>query len=191
MIRWFSSFLTLTLVLSLGASKGNSSVVQSIEELQKKHDECIKKIADPSVKTFLLDFSKFLVNYDQKKITLYFDKEHYSVQMELYMTDTFMFNHLGEAGKRDRAKVEEFYIRETLGLSQMEEKEFLGDRGWKNWFYLTDFSKIKKFYYLDVTDEGGMDRIIFVVETESGDFYVGQLMILHDHQPVRIIGAVG
>ncbi len=172
-----------------------STNAQSVDQYKKAHVAVMAEIQDVKLKTFINDFSSALVNYDWKASRQFFDKDHYSRQMELYLNDDFMFGHLGKVGKRDTAFVHLFYIRETLGLSLDEQEKRITDPSIANLFELKNFSTIDQVYFIkkdfiqvESADFSYTDFTIVVI-TDKGKIYMGQCWI--DSAKMKIFGAVG
>jgi hypothetical protein len=68
----------------------------------------------------LIAFAQLFENHNWICALSYFDPDHINAQFKLYMYDEFMFDHLGKPAERDFSSITRLYLRETMGLDQLQ-----------------------------------------------------------------------
>ena len=170
---------------------------QSMETLQKQSEQTLAKEKNQDLKSFILVFTNELCNFKFESIRKFIDDDHYNFQSKLYFTDDFMFKFLGEVGKRDTQVVHNFYFRELLGLTQVEEEKRIKDTNFKNLFELKEISKIQRVFYTDIerpktppsADEIVYIDIYFIAVLKDGQKYIGHYVIKTN--PLKVTGSFG
>lgn len=189
-----SKYFLLFVFISIAFSALNA---QSLETLQKQSEQTVAKEKNLDLKSFILLFSHELCNFKWESIRQYIDDNHYNFQSNLYFTDDFMFKFLGEIGKRDTQVVNTYYMRELLGLTQVDEEKRNTGTDLKNLFELKDFTQIQRIFYTDIersktplADESMMFiDIYFIAVTNEGQKYIGHYVVKTN--PLKVIGSFG
>jgi len=179
-------FLTMSfLFFSLSLS------AQTMKQAQKT-DQKLHKQADTDEIVLLDGFSKGMKNYSWENLSSLIMEEHVVAQMEMYLTDEVMFNHLGRVGERDVAAVRRFYVRETFALTKEEEGKMLRKKfAHKNFFDFTNLEDAKALYWIKSEIFGEVKIYYFLIYTKSGQSFVGRIMLVDTINGMRIVGPMG
>lgn len=165
---------------------------QSTKKAKRLHRKELRRSA-PEERKFLKTCRKVLTNYSWEAIQPLLDNEKIDFQLNLYFTDDVMFNHLGPVGQRDSLKVFNYYIRESLGLSQEAAKTHIpANSDLQNIFRLEDLQSIQKLYFLKSELFGaGIKTFYFIAITKNKQRYYGKIWVRDSLDGLRIYGAVG
>lgn len=147
------------------------------------------KAVEPALADSLNVFALKLAQGKFRSLKKYFDPEHLKAQMNMYLTDTFMFGSFGNPVLRDTEKIFNFYLRETFGLTQADEAIFLKNTRWKNFFSLTNRQDIQQVYFKEMKKAPYGCDVFFLAKTFSGELYFGRIM--WDWELKKFTGAWG
>lgn len=163
---------------------------QTIEKdsLLMLNNYAMASIKDNGLKKMLKSFANDMCSFNFDKIHSYIDEEHYNAQIKMYLNDNFMFKSLGKPGHRDTSMVKVFYLRETLGLSEIEFNNLLNKNHINNFYSLKDMKSIRQFYYAP-PEIGEYIKVQFVAITKDRKMYCGK-MWLHPNT-YKIFGSWG
>lgn len=187
------TFIRISILCFIVMSLSWKTQAQSTRKAKGLHRKTMRKAA-PEERKFLKKCRKVLVNYSWTAIKPLMDEENFDYQIDLYLNDDFMFNHLGPAGQRDSSKVYNYYIRESLGLSQAaEEKHISGFSDLQNFFKLEDLTSIAKVYFVKselIASE--IKAFYFIALTKDKKVrYFGKIWLRDGLDGFRIYGTVG
>lgn len=164
---------------------------QTIKQAKKQDKKLLKEAAAEEL-VLLNGFAKVMQDYKWSALKELIMEEHIAEQMEMYLTDEVMFNHLGKVGERDTAAVRRFYVRETFGLTQEDEKELLKKKyPHKNFFDLTNLEDGKELFWLKSKDFGEVKIFYFLLYTKTGQSFVGRVMLIDTINGMRLVGPMG
>lgn len=181
------------LILFLTISISWKTQAQSTRKAKGLHRKCMRK-ADSEERKFLKKCQRVLTNYSWTAIKPLMDEENFDYQIDLYLNDDFMFNHLGPVGQRDSSKVYNYYIRESLGLSQAaEDKHMSSFSDLQNFFKLEDLSSIAKIYFVKSELIASEIKAFYFIAITKGKKvrYFGKIWIRDSLDGFRIYGTVG
>ncbi|MCP4328001.1 MAG: hypothetical protein GY791_06145 [Alphaproteobacteria bacterium] len=105
-----------------------------------------------------------------------FDPSHVNAQLEMYLQDDFMFEHLGEPGQRSQDVVIKLYLYETLNMQAPDGPKAIED--------------VRAIYFTDMREEfDGYWMVSFTAEREPGEPLNGSITV--DKDTLRFLGAWG
>jgi hypothetical protein len=169
-----------------------NSQAQTTRKAKKLERKLIRGL-EKEEKVFIKACRKVLTNYSWEAIRPMMDEEKIDFQIDLYMNDDFMFNHLGPAGQRDSSKIHNYYIRESLGLSQMAMEEHIPEGSdLQNVFKLEDLRSIQKIFFIKTELFGAeIKTFYFIAITKDKKRYFGKIWVRDSLDGLKIYGAVG
>ncbi len=125
-------------------------------------------------------FAERLAKQDWPGLLAFFDSEHLDAQLNLYMSDTFMFGWLGKPGNRSVATVIQLYLYETIQLAHQDDSNRIARE---------DMDGIKSISYRNLSNDGDYLTVSFVVRLADGRRTRGQVYIEKD--TLKFFGPVG
>ena len=167
------------------------SVKAQTEAAAKKANQKLRKKSAPEEIELLDKFSQAIIENNRTKLSAILDKEQYEFQMRMYLTDTFMFNQLGDPKDRDSLEIQNFYVRESFALSQMEEDELLKKQKQLNFYAFNTFDQVKKILWFRSKAFGEAKLFYFLLYTKNGKSYLGKVMLIDTLNGLSVSGPMG
>lgn len=143
--------------------------------------EFVPSMAVPgALKPVLRAFAEKLAKHDWPGLLAFFESDHLDAQLNMYMSDTFMFGWLGKAGNRSVATVIQLYIYETMQFAHQDDS---------NRITREDIDRIETISYRNLSDSGDYLTLSYVVRLNDGRRTRGEVYIEKD--TLKFFGAFG
>ena len=165
--------------------RGKPSPSRSIKVEPRIEDDAfsdfVPSMAVPGeLKPVLRAFAEKLAKHDWPGLLAFFESDHLDAQLNLYMSDTFMFGWLGKTGNRSVATVIQLYVYETLQFAHQDDS---------NRITREDIDRIKTISYRNLSDSGDYLTLSYVVRLDDGRRTRGEVYIEKD--TLKFFGAFG
>ncbi|GAB4237507.1 MAG: hypothetical protein Kow0032_23380 [Methyloligellaceae bacterium] len=145
-------------------------------------DNFVPSIPPPgNLRPVLRAFAEGIAKHDWHGLLAFFDHNHLSAQLSLYLHDRQAQNWLGAEGRRNVDSVVRLYLYETMQLSLRD--------GTRSGITRADMGRIRSISYQDLNERDGVWILSFVIELDDGRKTRGELMILQNN--LKFTGPVG